>query len=288
MYMAINILGWAAVFIIGACAGSFAACVVDRLRSKRDWVKGRSECDHCKHQLKLLDLIPVLSWLCLRGKCRYCKQPIGYLSLGAEVALGVLFVISVFGLAPLLETTPLHLLAFVDPGKSVVVLLWFVIATLLAILAIYDTLYHILPNVIVYPTIAIAAIYVIFLNTITGVTLHINWWRDALLALLPLAGLYGSLWLIGKGKLIGLGDVKLCIALGLLLGSWQYALIALFMANILCSLVAAPYLIKRKIKLASKVPFGQCLIAATLLIVLTMPLTLELVTRTFSLMTIVY
>ncbi len=288
MYTWIGILSWVVVFVLGTCAGSFAACVVDRLHSKRDWVKGRSECDHCKHSLKSLDLIPILSWLCLRGKCRYCKKPIGYLSLALEVTLGLLFVVSVFGLAPLLETTALHLITFRELGKTVVLFIWFVALTLLAILAVYDTKYHILPNKIVYPLIVVSVLYVLFFNLLTGLTLYVAWWQNAILALLPMAGLYGFLWLISGGKLIGLGDVKLCVALGLLVGSWQYALITLFIANVLCSLAAVPHLINHKLKISSRVPFGQCLITATILIVLTMYLTMEPIARVFSLMTMVY
>lgn len=288
MDIAISILSWAMLFIIGACAGSFAACVVDRLHTKRDWVKGRSECDDCHHPLKPLDLIPILSWVCLQGKCRYCKKPIGYLPLMLELAMAILFILSAMGLAPLLETTSLRLITFMELGKTVVLLIWLVALTLLAILAVYDMLYHILPNVIVYPAIVVAMIYVLFFNTITGVMLYTTWWQDALLALLVLAGLYGSLWLIGKGKFIGMGDVKLCVALSLLIGSWQYALITLFLANMICSLMAVPYLVKRKLNLASKVPFGQCLIIATVLVMLTMSLTSGMVSRAFSLMSVVW
>lgn len=285
--MAIGILSWVVLFIIGTCAGSFAACVVDRLHTKRDWVKGRSECDNCHHLLKPLDLIPILSWVCLRGKCRYCKKPIGYQSLVIEVATAMLFVLSAMGLAPLLETTPLHLITFMELGKTVVLLIWLVVLTLLAILAVYDALYHILPNVIVYPAIIGAIIYVVFLNNITGVVLHADWWQEAVLALIPLSGLYGLLWLLSKGKLIGLGDVKLCVVLSLLVGSWQYALITLFIANILCSVMALPRLARRKLNLASQVPFGQCLILATILVVLTMYLTVGTINRIFSLMSVV-
>lgn len=288
MDMAIGILSWVVLFIIGTCAGSFAACVVDRLHTKRDWVKGRSECDNCHHQLKSLDLIPILSWVCLRGKCRYCKKPIGYLPLILEVATATLFVLSAIGLAPLLETTPLHLITFMELGKTVVLLIWLVVLTLLVILAVYDALYHILPNVIVYPAIIGAIIYVVFLNNITGVVLHADWWQEAVLALIPLSGLYGLLWLLSKGKLIGLGDVKLCVVLSLLVGSWQYALIILFIANILCSVMALPRLARRKLNLASQVPFGQCLILATILVVLTMYLTVGAVNRVFSLMSVVW
>lgn len=73
-------------FILGCCLGSFADCMAVRLVSGQSVLSGRSHCDSCGHVLGVLDLFPVLSWLLLKGKCRYCgaKDPAGVLYHGAD------------------------------------------------------------------------------------------------------------------------------------------------------------------------------------------------------------
>ena len=61
---------------LGAVLASFFGCAVQRTCSDRSFTHGRSHCDSCGHTLGVLDLIPVLSWLCLRGRCRYCGAKI--------------------------------------------------------------------------------------------------------------------------------------------------------------------------------------------------------------------
>src|SRR5688572_14187716 len=79
----------------GLIFGSFINALVWRLHEGRDWVRERSECLQCHHQLAPKDLIPVLSWLLLRGKCRYCHKPIPDSPL-VELAVPALFVTSYF------------------------------------------------------------------------------------------------------------------------------------------------------------------------------------------------
>src|SRR5690606_23636863 len=82
-----------ALIVSGLILGSFVNAFVWRLHEKKDWVGGRSECPHCHHKLAPKDLVPVLSWLSLGGKCRYCHKPIPDSPL-VELAVPVLFVLS--------------------------------------------------------------------------------------------------------------------------------------------------------------------------------------------------
>lgn len=263
----IAVIRYIAIFIFGSCAGSFAACTVDRLHSKRDWVRGRSECDDCHHLLKPLDLIPILSWVCLRGKCRYCKKPIGWTSLVLEFVMGVVFIAVVFLLAPVLNTTPEQLLICTDASKSLLLVIWWVMLALFAVLAVYDVKYHLLPNVIVYPLTVFALVYLLIGGLFGGFSNANNWLIESILSLLALAGLYGLIWLVSKGRLVGFGDVKLCVPLSLLLGSWQLALVTLFLANAICVFTVLPRLLRRKVHFNSSTPFGPSLIVATIIVV---------------------
>src|SRR5258708_3544812 len=82
------------LFIFGTVVGSFLGVVIDRLPRGKTIVKGRSHCDHCKHTLSALDLIPLVSFLALRGKCRYCHSSIGWDTFFIESITGILFVIT--------------------------------------------------------------------------------------------------------------------------------------------------------------------------------------------------
>lgn len=127
------------VFVFGCCMGSFINCLAWRVVNGESVVKGRSHCAVCGHTLSVLDLVPVLSWLCLRGKCRYCGQPIAVRYTVAELICGVYFlsVLLVFGFdvrAPflmalgcvLLGLSLIDLDSMIIPNKFVLagVLLW--------------------------------------------------------------------------------------------------------------------------------------------------------------------
>ena len=70
------IYGIVVAFILGACMGSFLNCTAIRIGQGENFVKGRSHCMHCGHELHAKDLVPILSWVFLKGKCRYCHEKI--------------------------------------------------------------------------------------------------------------------------------------------------------------------------------------------------------------------
>ena len=72
-------------FIVGLFMGSFYTVVGSRLPKREDFVKKRSHCDNCGHNLSFLDMIPIISYIFLRGKCRYCHEKISPLSTYMEL-----------------------------------------------------------------------------------------------------------------------------------------------------------------------------------------------------------
>lgn len=259
--------------LAGLSMGSFAGATVWRLRAKQlveDKKEGetvdkgeyeallplskapftsndRSRCLHCHHTLRWYDLIPLVSWLSTGGRCRYCRKSIGALEPLMEIGTAVFFVGSYLLWPEII--TPLDLGEFV---------LWLISGVLLAILFAYDVKWFLLPNVIVFPLLG-AGIIMAGLGVFTS--------GDAVAALLDVAiaasvlsGLYLILWYVSKGKWIGFGDVKLGLALALLLGNWQLAFLALFLANLIGCLVVIPGLVSGKMKRGSHVPFGPLLI----------------------------
>lgn len=89
-------------FTLGSVFGSFIKCACDRHMAGKDWIKERSHCDSCGHELGFLDLFPIYSYLAFKGKCRYCKAEIGKENLYFEIFLGLMFLVNLF-IYPLLD-----------------------------------------------------------------------------------------------------------------------------------------------------------------------------------------
>jgi prepilin signal peptidase PulO-like enzyme (type II secretory pathway) len=154
----------------------------------------------------------------------------------------------------------------VTPAQIAIFGLWLVAGVLLAILFAYDAKWFLLPNKITLPlTVVAALVAIIRLATAydtAGVLVNLA------LAVFILSGLYLIIWLVSKGRWIGFGDIKLGLALALLLGDWQLAFIALFAANLLGCLLVIPGMIMGKISRQTRVPFGPLLILGAVIAML--------------------
>jgi prepilin signal peptidase PulO-like enzyme (type II secretory pathway) len=245
--------------LLGLIFGSFVNALVWRLKTKRDWVKARSVCVHCKHVLEARDLIPVLSWLWLKGKCRYCRKPIHWQYPLVEILMAGLFVVSYVLWPVALDST----LARFDLAVWLVCLVGFVA------LAVYDIRWLLLPNRIVYPLLILAIARVVVLAVIfdqgPGAI------RGAVLGLLVGGGLFYIIFQVSQGKWIGGGDVKLGFLLGLLLGGPLEAALLLFVASVLGTLTSVPLLITGHAKRGTRVPFGPFLLTGAIVVKLVGP-----------------
>lgn len=254
----------AAIFLglIGAAMGSFVGALTWRIRHKMDFVKGRSECEHCHHILSAWDLLPIVSWLFLRGRCRYCHKKIGALTLGIEIAMAIVFVVS-FVWWPLGQLYTEH--GVIDIWQMALFVLWLVMTVVMMALLVYDYRWRLLPNRLMFPLMAVAAVFSVLNNIVVQDITLLNYILSTILGLLPVAGVYGLIYVCSGGRLIGFGDVKFGVVVGLLFG-WQGALLVLVIANILGSLVSLPMLIGGKMKMNSQMAFGPFLIMATLVV----------------------
>lgn len=243
------------LFIIGAAMGSFSGAVAWRLEKGRDFVRERSECEHCHHTLAWYDLVPVASWLWLKGRCRYCQKSIGTTPIVLELVVGAAFVLSFlawpYGWGAL--------------GAALFVV-WLVSLVLLTILFVYDVRHFLLPDVLVWPLTVVGLVAFGLLMSINDVP-YGRWPLEALLALLPISGVYGLLYAVSGGRWIGLGDVKLGLFIGLVLG-WQGGVLALLLANYLGFFWILPSLLRGKLDKSSRMPFGPYLILATFIVFL--------------------
>lgn len=217
-------------------------------------IQGRSMCPNCGHRLAAKDLVPVLSWLWLRGKCRYCGRRIDDTPL-PEIGLACLFAVSY-----LYWPFTLHgagLFQFV---------LWLIFLTAFMALAVYDLRWLLLPDRIVYPLAVIAALQVITLwigygEGLSGVA-------GSIFGVAIIAGLFYVLFRISDGMWIGGGDVKLGIVLGLLAGGPVRSMLVLFAASCSGLIAMLPFLLTGRAGNKSQIPFGPFLIFGLILDVL--------------------
>lgn len=229
-------MGAVLAFVLGAMFGSFVNALALRLIARDPYTFVRSRCPHCKHALGPLDLVPVLSFIVLRRRCRYCRAPIAWHYLLIEVVLGGVF-----------------LAVYLTQGLTGYGAFLAIELALLALLFLTDLRAHILPDEVSLPAIALALLGVLFFRqSIPG----------ALLGAAVGGGFFLVQYLVSRGRWIGGGDVRLGFLLGLLLG-WPLALVALFLAYVGGGVVSALLLVARRRVWGSHIPFGTFLTAAT-------------------------
>jgi leader peptidase (prepilin peptidase)/N-methyltransferase len=270
--------------IFGVVFGSFAAASVWRLRAhqlledkangesvdKAEYKKllpltkssikaDRSRCLSCEHPLAWFDLLPLFSWIRLGGKCRYCHAPIGWFEPLMEIGVAVFFITS-YLLWPHDLVSILAVVQFI---------IWLIAGVLLAILFGYDLKWFLLPDKIVFPLIGVGALFAAI--TLVSSASIVAALVSLAGAVAILSGLYLILWAISNGQWIGFGDVKLGLALALLLGDWKLAFIALFAANLIGCVIVIPGMLMKKITRSSRIPFGPLLIIGAILAMLCGP-----------------
>ncbi len=266
------VLAW-----LGTMFGSFAGAQVWRLRAKqltedqqagekinkqeiarlkgllRPVIKDRSECLHCHHPLAWYDLLPIISWVTLRGRCRYCSHRIGWMEPALEIGVAAVFVASYVAWPQSLNSS-LSIAAFA---------LWLIACVLMAILFAYDTKWYLLPFSINIILIVVGAIFFV-LYTLSGGNVDVPVW-STILALGLTAGLYYLFSVMGWS---GLGDSILGVSLALFLAKWELAFLAVFVANLLGCFVLIPLAARGKLHRRLHIPFGPFLIVGSVIALL--------------------
>jgi prepilin signal peptidase PulO-like enzyme (type II secretory pathway) len=245
------------VFIFGLIVGSFLNCVIYRLQANEK-VGGmsRSHCVKCGHVLRWYDLIPVLSFLVLKGKCRYCKKPISIQYPLVEIATGLLFVLIFwhwhFGFD----------LAFGFWALDLFYLL--LIACFLIVIFVYDLKHYLILDKVIYPAIILTILYRFIDSLIVshwGLGLVIGVF-DFLFAAVIAAGFFAIIVFGSRGKYMGAGDIKLGFLMGLVLG-YPQILTGLFLSFLFGAIIGTGLIIAKKKTLKSQVPFGPFLVTGT-------------------------
>ena len=232
-------------FILGCLMGSFLTVIGYRLPKHEDFIKTRSHCDKCNHVLSLLDMVPIISYLLLKKRCRYCKAKIDSLSSWMEFFTGVLFALS-----------------YTIFGFNYQLLISLGIVCMLIIISVSDISYYIIPDeVLIFFT-----GYFLIINTLSNNVMYAL--TTILNGLIMFVVMYGIMILgniLFKKESLGGGDIKLMFVIGLVI-SPLLGLFSIFFASVFALPVSLIILVRKKKNL---IPFGPFLIISFMFIYFT-------------------
>jgi len=239
-------------FLYGAAIGSFVEVVVTRL-NVAPVMKSRSKCLSCGEALRVSDLIPLFSYIFLKGKCRYCKVPYGPSAIFVEIGYGVIFVLLyhfiLFGAVPLMA--PLWLLYYT------------LIFVSLGVIALYDYKHSYVP-----------VAYLSLFSFLSLIMLGIRYLHEPsnalLLGPLVVALPFLLIWIITKGRGLGFGDVVLYMAVGAFFGIEQglaVLLISIWLGALTGLIIYAKR--KKENRESTAIPFVPFIVAAFIFVLFT-------------------
>lgn len=246
-------------FVLGAAIGSFLNVIIIRLKTRESILKVRSHCPFCKKKLIWHELIPIVSFLLQKGRCRHCKKRISLQYPLVELAAGLLFVL-VWNFSAIGETSPLW------GGQFLIsVIFWLFVISCLIIIFVYDLKHSIIPNKVIYPAILVSGIWYL----VSGIFIQNTKYEilNTFLAAIIAGAFFLSIVLISRGKWMGMGDAKMAVFMGLVLG-WPNILLAFLIAFFSGAVISGILIALKKKTLKSQIPFGPFLSAATMLTIL--------------------
>jgi len=220
-------------FIVGACLGSFGNVLIARL-PKGMSLSGRSHCPQCKKTICAYDLIPLVSYIFLQGRCRSCKKSISLQYPVVELASGVLALLALAHTQTILTAVVLA------------ISLW-----LLLLITVIDAHTRGIHDALSFPFIVSGIVYGSLTTGIEPLALVIG------------VGFFGVQWLVSGGKWVGSGDVILMIGISALLGYWEHVVLMIFIAYLSGAFVASALLLSKRKTRRDHLAFGPFLALGT-------------------------
>lgn len=258
------------LFAFGAIIGSFINVLAvryhpDRFLFKKGSLRGRSYCPRCRSALRWFELVPILSFLLQRARCRHCSGAISFQYPVVEILCGLIFVFVPSSVQSL-------------PGSSLayyISTLWTLVFVTLLLIALIDTRLSIIPDEanIILGILGILIAYVSapafgfgggsFLGPYSFLFgYHGNIWTSRAVGVLFALVFFGVLFFLTRGRAMGVGDIKLGAVLGIIFG-WPDILLVVALSFIFGSLFGAYVIFSGKKTMKSLVPFGPFLALAS-------------------------
>jgi len=216
-------------FLLGMVFGSFFNVVGLRVPKKIPFHNDRSYCPTCKQQLHWYELIPVLSYMLQKVKCRTCKTPISFIYHIVELFTDYLFAFS-----------------FIQMGFAAELVTALLLVSMLMILFVSDMTYMIIPDKIL--------LFFLPLFILMRILSPLDPWYDAIIGAVVGFFLLAAIILLSKGGM-GAGDMKLFGVLGIVLG-WKNVLITFFIAAALGAVIGGSLMLFNKVGKKQPIPFG--------------------------------
>lgn len=243
------------IFLLGASIGSFLSVVLYRVKNgKKGIVFGHSYCPKCKKKLVIIDMVPIASYVMLRGKCRHCKKSISPYYFFLELITGLVL------LATYLKFPFVIWLLNETPIPDLFMLMQFVFFSIYGCFFVaiffYDLQTKKIPDLFLFPLLAVAAIGTLLMEKPDII--------NALIAVAAALLIFGGQILVSKGKWLGEGDLYLAIAIALILG-WEQFLLFVVLSYLIGALTSIPLLVTKKTGLKSTIPFGPFMVLAAFL-----------------------
>jgi len=228
----LNLIVACALFVLGACFGSFINVVALRLPKKKSFVGGRSSCTACGKLLKFYELFPLVSWLVQLGRCRGCGVKVSLRYIIVEIICGFLFVVS-----------------FVFYGFSFMTVICIAVACILLTISLIDFDTTEIPDGLNIALVPLAIASVFFQPDITILSHVIGFFAVSVPMIVMILIVDGA---------FGFGDVKLIAVCGFMLG-WQNTVFAFFVAVLIGGSFAVYLLARGKRKRKEHMVFGPAL-----------------------------
>ena len=241
------------VFLIGACAGSFCSALLYRIRHGESFVTGRSHCVSCRRELGPIDLIPVVSWLIRRGRCRYCGAPVSWQYLALELCFGGLFLGAYWR----------YCWGDFCPASNILSAVRLaVFLVFLGLIFVYDFRHGEIPDAFSITGIVVALLINIFLVPAD--------WFWLLVASAVGAGFFGIQYAVSRGKWVGDGDIILGAMMGAMVG-WPDIMAAIFGSYVIGLAVVAVLIGAGRKRLTDAIPLGPLLAIGTAIVLFLPP-----------------
>lgn len=231
------------LFFLGAVSASFLTVLAERVYTGQSWVRGRSRCNSCTTLLAETDLVPVLSWIFLRGRARCCGARLPEVYVLGEATLGLLF-----------------LFAYLHLGSTLLLPVFLLLLGILTFIVLYDLRHTLVPDIATWLLLATAVVYAVMAYGGTS----------ALAPTFLYAGIIGFVFFLcnalSGGRLMGLADSPIALALALVVGH-SLALPGLLFSFWIGALVGIVILVRRPKghRIGIEVPFVPFLAAGYLL-----------------------